>query len=703
MVFQNKKLVRRKRDLLLKKKKEREWLDIRNHGWARFAMIIPLVELGNPKKNAANISVELKKAHKKGAQVAVSPELSLTGYSLEDDFFQEALLDGAEEALSVVLKATTSYDMLISVGLPVRYGCHLLNGVAVIYGGKIRGILVKEYLAEGGIHYEGRQFSSADAIPRGSVIDLCGQKAIPIGTDILFDHVSNKNMVVGFDICEDGWVPGMETATNAALEGALVLGNCSGSPAAVGKPAYRVTLAQALSGTCCALRLYVGAGFGESTQDMTWDGHAIAAWNGRILLESERFSDEPQCLVFDCDMVSLANERRRWNAFRERVKRYRRTHPVPYRKVPFGWKSSAKDNKKFQRFLADIAKYPFVPDDPVQRDENCAEVFREQRMGLRSRLKHLGFDRDKTKKLVLLLSGGRDSGLAAMGGVAVMKELGRSPKDVICVTAPGFGTTPETLQDARDLADALGVTFLELPIASRTVGSEMCIAQLLLKMIGHDGKTQDITYENAQAWARKFVGLGVAAQNNGLLLGTGDLSELLVGWCTMHADHTCHFDFNSGVPKTLMEPLLEWVARVIFADAPRVGIVIDRTCSKIASPELTGGEGGKITQSTDEKIGPLALRDFFTWYFLRFGTRPATIARLAYQAYEGTYELAEIKKWLRIFIKRVFGNKFKSNCVADGVIVASVGVSPRGYWRFPSDADPDCHLENLESVPDIVL
>lgn len=691
---------KRMRGLSSKKKKQLQWFDIRRHDFARVAMIIPIVCLGDPATNVKALMEMLREAHEAGAQFSACPELCLTGYSMEDGFFHEVLLDDAETGLGEILEQTKDWDMLIAVGAPIRWQNYLLNCAIGVYKGKILGIIPKGNLAEGGIHYEARQFDEADVVPQGSTIDFCGQTDIPIGTDILFQHHSNGHFIIGFDICEDGWTPGIGATTKAALEGAFVLANISASPAALHKPEYRQMLARMTSGTCCATRMYVSC-VGESTADVTWDGHGIVACNGKILCESVRHSRKAQCIVCDIDLGSLANERRRWHGFKKCASQHRKEHSVPYRTVKFGESFSAETAGKYCHFLQDISPLPFVPSVPRVLDETCAEVSQILRSGLYYRLKLLGYDRSD-KKPVIMLSGGRDSANALWVTALVMDELGRSRKDIICVTSPGFGTTPGTLKDAIDYAKALGVTIKEVPIVRQNKDDPFGIAEILLNLIGHDRKTEDITYENAQAWCRAIIGFATGSINGGLLIGTGDLSEILVGWCTMFADHAAHYGINSGIAKTLMESLLMYAADVLFVEEKGVGEIIRRICGKVPSPELKGGNKGKITQSTDSEIGPPDLRDFYGWYFLRHGTRPSTIARLAYQAFAEKYDLATIKKWLGVFLRRVFANKFKSNCLPDGPIVASVGISPRGYWRFPSDGYANAWQRNLDLVPECV-
>ena len=701
MIIKNKKSNRRKRGLLAQKKKQLEWLDIRRHDFTRVAMIIPIVHLGDPQANVVSLMEILNKAHEAGTQFSVCPELCMTGYSMEDGFFHEVLLDDAEAGLGELLRQTKDWDMLIVVGVPVRWQSYLLNCAVGMYKGKNLGIVPKGELAEGGIHYEGRHFDEATVVPQGSMIDFCGQQDIPFGTDILFKHLFSRNFVVGLDVCEDGWTPGIEAATKATLEGALIIANISASPTALHKPDYRRLLARMTSGTCCATRIYVSCGPGESTADVTWDGHGIIAWNGKILRESVRHSRISQCIVCDIDLGSLANERRRWHGFKKRAGQHRLHNPIPYRVASFGQAFTPETAGKYDQFLLDISPFPFVPSDPKVLVETCGEVYEILRSGLYYRLKCLGFDRSN-KKPVIMYSGGRDSTNALLVTVLVMDELGRSQKDIICVTSPGFGTTPGTLNDALDLANALGVTIKEIPIVRQGVDDPFGIAEVLLNLIGHDRETEDITYENAQAWCRAIIGFATGSINGGLLIGTGDLSEILVGWCTMFGDHASHYGVNSGVAKTLMESLLIYAADVLFAQEKGVGEIIRRICGKVPSPELKGGKKGKITQSTDSEIGPPDLRDFFGWYFLRYGTRPSTIARLALQAFAEKYDLVTIKKWLGVFLQRVCANKFKSNCLPDGTIVASVGISPRGYWRFPSDMRPTTWLRSLDLVPEDV-
>ena len=674
----------------------KNWLDVRQHGFARVALVIPRVHLGNPTMNADSHLELLQKVRGEGAIYALCPELGLTGYSCQDLFFQRVLLENALQALEQIRQKTRDWQMLISVGLPLAFENAIYNCAVFLYGGQIKAVVPKTSLPEYREFWEKRWFASADDAPFTQV-EVLGQ-TVPFGTRILLQHETNRELIIHTQICEDGWLR-FSPSGEAALAGATVLANLSASNITVGKADFRRrVLGEAASAFDLSAQMYVSAGFGESTTDVSWDGHGFICERGETEAETDRFSLEPTYLVHDVDVRQLVADRMMQSSFRDsatRLRRRLRENESQFRRVSFGEKEEEKtDNATFHHLRRSISPHPFVPAQSAQLNDRCYEVFNIQATSLARRLSY----RPGTK-LVEGLSGGLDSTHALLVAVRAVDLLKQPRKNIICLTMPGFGTTDRTKDNAIKLAEALGATIRSLPITAQTKDGSQGLVEKLLSLVGHDGITQDLAFENSQAWCRKIIELTTGAKEGGMVLGTGDLSELAIGWCTMFGDHASHYGINSGVPKTLIKFLVEWSAANIFKNEKLVQDVLADILSTPISPELLRPDSGKITQVTEEKIGPYELHDFTLYWGVRFGVKPSTIARIALHAFDGRYSLAEIVKWQRLFWQRFFAAQYKRNCLPDGPKVGLVCLSPRGDWRMPSDADPKIWLADLDQIP----
>lgn len=536
----------------------------------------------------------------------------------------------------------------------------------------------------------------ADDAPFTSV-QLLGQ-TVAFGNNLLLVSQIDPEVVIHEQLCQDGWVPVPQSAF-AALNDATVLVNLSASDITIGKGEYREeVVAAAPSGICYAATLYVSAGYGESGSDLAWDGEAIVAEHGSVVATNDRFSIEPTLTIHDVNVHLSIAERRRDASFRDNASSIRRRMKdcaFDFRRVAFGSTGSdPRDDKVFQRFGHTIDPHPFVPSDPLTLQARCQEVLNIQISGLVRRMKHL-----PGSKLVLGLSGGLDSTHALLIAVRSVDVLKQNRKDIICLTMPGFGTTSGTKGNAIDLAQALGVTIREIPITAQSPDMSPGIAEQLLSLVGHDGLTQDLTFENAQAWCRKIVELATASCEKGIVLGAGTLSELALGHCTMFGDHASHFGVNAGLAKTLVKHIVHWQMEHVFQGDSRVQDPLRRTLANPMSPELLRSTGDAIAQISEDMVGPYELHDFTQWWGVRFGIRPSTIARLGLQAFEGIYDLKTLVKWQRVFWQKFFAAQFKRNCLPDATKVGLVCYSPRGDWRMASDAKPTIWLQDLDTVP----
>jgi NAD+ synthase (glutamine-hydrolysing) len=608
-------------------------------------------------------------------QVLAFPEMSVTGYTIGDLVQHQALLSKAQKGLEKVLNESATSTMVVIVGMPLVVEQKLFNCAVVLNSGQVLGVIPKTLLPTYKEFYEDRWFApSGDR--RADTIELAGQQ-VHFGTDILFRLRGITSAVIGVEICEDLWVP-LSPHEYQALAGATVLINLSASNEILGKADWRRIMVSAESGRCSAAYCYVSAGIGESSNDVVYGGHAIIAENGTILGESERLSPEPQLIVSDIDLERLAHDRRVLTSFRDmsaQVKTYRVVETEVSDPYP----------ARLERIFD---PYPFVPKEPTRRAERCREIFSMQVAALAQKLTGA-----KKSHVVLGVSGGLDSTLALLVAVKTMDFLRLPQTNVHAFTLPGFGTTPRTKTNATRLCQALGVNFGRVNI-TRT-------SQSHLRDLEHDGR-EDVVFENIQARYRTEFFFNKANQLDGVVLGTGDLTEIALGWCTFAGDHISHYHVNASVPKTLVRFLVQWVADEELDNSPAQKVLYDILKTPI-SPELQRPEKGVITQKSEEVIGPVELADFYLYPFIRFGMRPGKILYLANEVrkqrlFEGQYTLDDLYKWLKSFIDRFFANQFKRTCLPEGPKVGSVSLSPRGDWRMPSDAEAKLWLEDLEAM-----
>jgi len=660
------------------------FLDIRRHGFARVAVCVPEVRVADPAFNVDAHLTALGRVHAAGVQYAVCPELGLSAYSCGDLFFQEPLLRGVLAALARLARETAAWDLLVSVGAPLAVDGSLFNCAVTLYGGRPVAVTPKAYPPGYREFYEPRWFQPA-AAARSDTIELLGHE-VPFGTDVLVTLPHVDGFTLHTEICEDLWTPVPPSAL-AALAGATVLANLSASNVTVGKWEYRRDLVRMSAAKNLAAQLYSAAGFGESTADLAWDGHGLVANRGELLAETERFALAGASAIADVDLAALLTDRMRQTSFGQNAAQHR----YAFRTVaPAAPVRDARAPSLWHTLRRRIDPLPFVPSDPAQRDHRCEEIFLIKATALAQRLRSLPED---ARRLVVGVSGGRDSTQALLVAVHAMDLLGLPRPDVVAVTMPGFGTSTRTYEAACALTRALGVTLREIGIREPS--------QAMFAAIGHDDAIEDVTFENVQAWTRKMVLFSVASQVRGIDLGTGDLSELALGFATYGGDHMSHYGANAGVPKTLISELIRWAAEVVFRDEPAVAAALHEVLDTPISPELLRpGPDGEIRQRSEELVGPYELHDFFLYQLLRFGFGPQRIARTAVAAFEGRYAIADIRRWLLVFLRRFFANQFKRDCVPDAPKVGSGGsLSPRGDWRMPSDASPAAWLVEAEAIP----
>lgn len=641
-----------------------------NHfGFVKVAAGIPLVRVGDPAHNAAQLEALIREAAAQGAQVVAFPELSVTGYTCGDLFLKPFLAQAAERVLGALLRRTESLDVVFLVGLPVVAGNVLLNAAAVCFRGEILGVISKTYLPNYKEFYEQRWFASSLEWGGGEV-ELCGQP-VPAGTDLLFEAAGMK---FGVELCEDLWAV-VPPSSRAVLQGADVIFNLSASNALAGKHAYvRELVAQQSARGLCGY-VYASCGFGESTTDVVFGGNALIYENGTPLAFSERFSMQAQLITGEIDVERLRAERLTNSTFRQDAAF---EAAEPYEVIESGLAPLPVTH-----LTRSIAPLPFVPKGS-RLDENCQEIFNIQTTGLATRLLHA-----HAKTAVIGVSGGLDSTLALLVCAKTFDKLGLSRKGIIGVTMPGFGTTDRTYQNAQVMMKSLGITWREVDI------KKACRQHFA--DIGHDEKVKDVTYENVQARERTQILMDVANQTGGIVIGTGDLSELALGWATYNGDHMSMYGVNAGVPKTLVRSLVLWAAR--HETNKKTKAVLEDIADTPISPELLPADKhGKIAQKTEDLVGPYELHDFFLFYFLRYGFGPGKIYFLAKQAFEKKFSAAVIKKWLKVFFRRFFAQQFKRSCLPDGPKVGAVALSPRGDWRMPSDASADAWLAEAESL-----
>jgi NAD+ synthase (glutamine-hydrolysing) len=643
------------------------------HGFLRVAAASPRVRVADPEANAVASVEVVRRAREEGVQVLVLPELGLTGYTCGDLFFSlSTLVAGAERALERLAAETGGSSMVVVAGLPVEQEGRLFNAAAVVQGGQLVGVVPKSYLPGYEEYYEERWFSSAREA-RELEVRLAGE-SVPFGTDLLFQVPDEPGVTLAVEICEDLWAP-VPPSSFHAVAGATVILNPSASPEAVAKADYRRELVRQQSGRTLSAYVYANAGVHESTTDLVFSGHLLVAENGMILAEGERFRRDGGVVVADVDTERLRVERARQTSFADAV----HAAAADYRVVPLEPIPSPSPPRLVRR----IDPHPFVPSDPDTLDERCREVFSIQTAGLARRLEHVG-----VKRVVLGVSGGLDSTLALLVCVRTFDLIGLARGGVLAVTLPGFGTSEHTRGNAHRLAEAAGVELREIDIRA---ACEQHIAD-----IGLDpADRESVTFQNLQARERTQVLMDLANLEGGIVVGTGDLSELALGFATFAGDHIAMYNVNASVPKTLVRRLVRWVAEHHASGEERD--VLLGVLETPVSPELVppGSDGG-ISQRTEEIVGPYELADFFLFCLLRLGAGPRKILFLAGHAFEGAYDEPTLRRWLRVFLQRFFDNQFKRSVMPDGPKVGSVSLSPRGDWRMPSDASKEAWLRELD-------
>lgn len=628
-------------------------------GFIKVAAATPEIRVADCRYNTSQILNCAKQAEQQGAAVCVFPELCLTGYTCGDLFLQDTLLCAAEAALQELLECTTVLRTVLIIGMPLRYDSALYNVAAVIYQGQLLGFVPKQNIPNYAEFYEARHFTSG----KGRLIeqiDFAG-KAIPFGTNLLFCCQEQRDFVIGVEVCEDLWVQNPPSAQLTSA-GATVMVNLSASDEVIGKAKYRRELVKGQSARCLCAYLYADAGQGESTQDLIFAGHDMIAENGTVLCESPRY--QTGVITTEIDIPRLTHERRRINTFTNTAGTYQR--------IPFSLPAHAKTQltRKFPRT-------PFVPAAQADLAERCQEILTMQASGLMTRLQHTS-----CKNVVLGLSGGLDSTLALIVAVHAFDRLQLDRQGILAVTMPCFGTTTRTRSNAEKLAQAYGVTL-------RTVDIKAAVDQHFLD-IGQDKADLTVTFENGQARMRTLVLMDLANQSGGLVVGTGDLSELALGWATYNGDHMSMYGVNASIPKTLVRHLTAYEAS---HSAPELQAVLQDVLHTPVSPELLPPKDGEIAQKTEELVGPYELHDFFLYFMLRWGYSPRKLYRVAQYAFAGEYDAAVIKQWLVIFVRRFFSQQFKRSCLPDGPKVGTLTLSPRGDLRMPSDASSALWLE----------
>ena len=640
-----------------------------NYGYVKVAAAVPRVKVADCKFNASEIEKEIIIADGKGVQIIAFPELCITGYTCGDLFAQQLLLDEAEMGLIQVLNNTRQMDIISIVGMPIALNGALINAAVVIQKGKMLGVVPKTYLPNYKEYSEKRWFTSAADITDTSV-RLCGQ-VIPMDSHLLFE---TADTTFGIELCEDLWAP-IPPSSELALQGAEIIFNLSADNEGIGKHAYLRSLLSQQSARCLAGYVFCSCGFGESTTDLVFAGNGLIYENGTLLAASERFLMEQQVIISEIDVERLRSERRVNTTFAG----CRANHIVAEALRI----STEYVNARDLVLTRDYPMLPFVPSGE-RLDEYCEEVFSIQVAGLAQRLVHT-----QAKSAVIGISGGLDSTLALLVCVRTFDKLGWSRKGIVGVTMPGFGTTDRTYTNAMNLMRSLGVTVREVSIR------EACIQHF--QDIGHDVNVHDVVYENSQARERTQILMDIANQTWGMVIGTGDLSELALGWATYNGDHMSMYGVNAGIPKTLVKHLVKWVAEN-GVDEESSATLLDVVDTPI-SPELIPADtDGNIQQITEDLVGPYELHDFFLYYFLRCGFRPSKIFFLAARTFKGVYDEETIKKWLKTFCRRFFNQQFKRSCLPDGPKVGSISISPRGDWRMPSDASSELWLREVDAL-----
>ena len=633
------------------------------NGFVKVAAATPDIRVADVEFNTQNIINTMEEAQKNGAKILVFPELCVTGYTCSDLFDHSVLLKVSRKALLEIAENTNDKDMLVFVGAPLEVNGKLYNVAAAMNQGEIIGFTTKTFLPNYGEFYEMRQFTPGPQTVREITFE---GKKIPLGPQILFQAEGMEELVVAAEICEDVWSP-IPPSIQAALEGATVIVNCSASDETIGKDTYRRALISGQSARLISGYIYANAGEGESTTDLVFGGHNIIAENGTVLKESSRYVNE--IIYSELDLQRITGERRKNTTFQP-------LDEETLVRVPF----TVEETKTF--LTRTFPKKPFVPSDEQTRAQRCEEILTIQAMGLKKRLAHTN-----ARTAVVGISGGLDSTLALLVTARAFDMLGRDKKDIIAVTMPCFGTTDRTYQNACEMSKKVGATLIEVPIADAV--------NVHFRDIGHDPEDHSVTYENCQARERTQVLMDIANKTWGMVIGTGDLSELALGWATYNGDHMSMYGVNASVPKTLVRHLVKYAADDTKDEALK-NVLYDVLDTPV-SPELLPPKDGDIAQKTEDLVGPYELHDFFLYFMLRFGYEPSKIFRIACMTFDGEYDKETIFKWLETFCRRFFSQQFKRSCLPDGPKVGTVALSPRGDWRMPSDACVAVWMKDLEA------
>ena len=633
------------------------------NGFVKVAAATPDIRVADVEFNTQNIINVMEEAQKNGAKILVFPELCVTGYTCSDLFDHSVLLKASRKALLEIAENTNDKDMLVFVGAPLEVNGKLYNVAAAMNQGEIIGFTTKTFLPNYGEFYEMRQFTPGPQTVREITFE---GKKIPFGPQILFQTEGMEELVVAAEICEDVWSP-VPPSIQAALEGATVIVNCSASDETIGKDTYRRALISGQSARLISGYIYANAGEGESTTDLVFGGHNIIAENGTVLKESSRYVNE--IIYSEIDLQRITGERRKNTTFQP-------LDEETLVRVPF----TVEETKTF--LTRTFPKKPFVPSDEQTRAQRCEEILTIQAMGLKKRLAHTN-----ARTAVVGISGGLDSTLALLVTARAFDMLGRDKKDIIAVTMPCFGTTDRTYQNACEMSKKVGATLIEVPIADAV--------NIHFRDIGHDPEDHSVTYENCQARERTQVLMDIANKTWGMVIGTGDLSELALGWATYNGDHMSMYGVNASVPKTLVRHLVKYAADDTKDEALK-NVLYDVLDTPV-SPELLPPKDGDIAQKTEDLVGPYELHDFFLYFMLRFGYEPSKIFRIACMTFDGEYDKETIFKWLETFCRRFFSQQFKRSCLPDGPKVGTVALSPRGDWRMPSDACVAVWMKDLEA------
>lgn len=640
-----------------------------NYGFVKVAAAVPRVKVADCKFNSERLEGLIAIAEGKGVQILTFPEMCITGYTCGDLFAQQLLLEQAEMALMQILNNTRQLDIISILGMPVIVNSTIINAAVAIQKGKILGVVPKTYLPNYKEFYEQRWFTSALQVSETSV-RLCGQ-IVPMGNNLLFETAETT---FGIEICEDLWAT-VPPSSSLALQGAEIIFNLSADDEGIGKHSYLCSLISQQSARCLSGYVFSSSGFGESTTDVVFAGNGLIYENGGLLARSERFCLEEQLVISEIDVECIRAERRINTTFAANKANCPGKEAIRV--------STEYTNSKDLNLTRTFNPHPFVPQGS-ELNNRCEEIFSIQIAGLAQRLVHTG-----AKTAVVGISGGLDSTLALLVCVKTFDKLGLSRKDILGITMPGFGTTDRTYHNAIALMNSLGISIREISIR------EACIQHF--KDIGHDLNVHDVTYENSQARERTQILMDVANQTCGLVIGTGDLSELALGWATYNGDHMSMYGVNASIPKTLVQHLVQWVAENEVDGESKITL-LDIVDTPISPELIPADENGEIKQKTEDLVGPYELHDFFLYYFLRFGFRPSKIYFLAQTVFNGIYDAETIKKWLQTFFRRFFNQQFKRSCLPDGPKVGSVSISPRGDWRMPSDASSAAWLKEVSEL-----